>query len=55
MRDIVEIEAACERAAENQVAAQQDGSQYRGMSYEDGIREALDWVCENQDEDPTNQ
>lgn len=28
------------------------GSKYPGMSYEDGIREALDWVSGDSDEAP---
>ncbi len=53
MKDIKEIEAACERAAKLHDESRENGSKYRGMTYEDGLREALDWVCENVDEDPT--
>jgi len=53
MKDIKEIEAACERAAKLHDESRDNGSKYRGMTYEDGLREALDWVCENVDEDPT--
>ena len=53
MRDIEEIEEACERAALMQYKANENGSSYRGMSYEDGLREAFDWVCGHADEDPT--
>jgi hypothetical protein len=55
MKDSDEIEAACERAADMQNKAQREGSRFGGMTYEDGIREALDWVCGNQEEDPTQQ
>lgn len=50
-----EIEAACERAAVLQNRASQNGSMFRNMTYEDGLREAFDWICGNQDEDPTEQ
>jgi len=53
MKTPQEIEEACERAAEMQNEAQENGSKYRSMTYEDGLREALDWVCDNSDEDPT--
>ena len=53
MKDIKEIEEACERAADMQCKAADKGSKYPGMSYEDGLREGLDWVCDNQEEDPT--
>jgi hypothetical protein len=53
MRDFSELENACERAAELQNNANENGSKYRGMTYEDGLRDALDWVCEYIDEDPT--
>lgn len=54
MKDIKEIEAACERAADMQNKSRDKGvSKYRGMTYEDGLRDALDWVCDNVDEDPT--
>ena len=53
MKDIKEIEKACDRAADLQNEARDNGSKYRGMTYEDGLRDALDWVCENIDEDPT--
>lgn len=48
-----EIEAACERAAVLQNRASQNGSMFRNMTYEDGLREAFDWICGNQEEDPT--
>lgn len=53
MKDIKEIEAACERAADMQNTSREKGSKYRSMTYEDGLRDALDWVCDNVDEDPT--
>ena len=53
MKTIREIEAACERAADLQNKAFENGSKYRAMTYEDGLRDALDWVCENSEEDPT--
>lgn len=48
-----EIKEACERAAVMQNKAFENGSLYQGMTYEDGLRDALDWVCDNIDEDPT--
>jgi hypothetical protein len=53
MKDSDEIEAACERAAKLHDKSRESGSKYRGMTYEDGLREALDWACENVEEDPT--
>jgi hypothetical protein len=54
MKDIDEIEQACERAAIMQNEAKNFGrSKFVTMTYEDGVRDALDWVCENVDEDPT--
>lgn len=54
IRDSHEIEAACERAAIIQnKCANRGKSQYFGMTYEDGLRDAFDWVCRNVDEDPT--
>lgn len=53
MRDIKEIEDAAERASEMQSNAEQNGSKYPGMKYEDGLREAFDWITGNSDEDPT--
>jgi len=53
MKDIQEIEEACERAADMQAEASNNGSKYPAMTYEDGLREGLDWVCENVEEDPT--
>lgn len=55
MKDITEIEEAAERAAQNQNRAQYNGSKYRGMTYEDGVRDALDWICGNVEEDPTKE
>jgi hypothetical protein len=55
MRNLDEVEAACERAAKMQGEAEENGSKYFGMKYEDGLREAFDWVMENMAEDPTLQ
>jgi hypothetical protein len=55
MKDVSEIEEAGERAAKMQRAARKTASRYYGMTYEDGLRDALDWVCENVEEDPTNE
>lgn len=30
----------------------EEGGKYHGMSYEDGVREALNWVIENTNEKP---
>lgn len=43
MKDESEIQAMCDKAAD----AAMEGSKYPGMSYEEGIREALDWVLGN--------
>lgn len=53
MKTKKEIEDACERAAEMHDRASENGSKYPGMTYEDGLREAFDWITENQEEDPT--
>lgn len=54
MKSDTEIEEACGRAADMQSKANARGrSKYPGMTYEDGLRDALDWVCDNADEDPT--
>ena len=55
MKDETEVEEACERAAKMQNKARNTGSLYGGMTYEDGLREAFDWVMENSDDDPTKQ
>lgn len=55
MKEIEEIEEACNRATKNQKYSREQGSRFRGMTYEDGVRDALDWVCENIEEDPTNE
>lgn len=33
--------------------AQRKGSKYPGMTYEQGLREAVDWIMEDQEDDPT--
>ena len=53
MKDTDEIQEACDRAADLQHDANNNGSKYPAMTYEDGLRDALDWVCGNSDEDPT--
>jgi hypothetical protein len=53
MKDTQEIEEAAERAAVLHRQAENNGSRYRGMTYEQGVRDALDWALENIDEDPT--
>lgn len=54
MRTEDEIQEACERAAMMQNKADRKGvSKYPSMKYEDGLREAFDWIMENQDDDPT--
>ena len=55
MKHISKIEEACERAAKMQRAARKTASRYHGMTYEDGLRDVLDWVCENVEEDPTDE
>ena len=51
MKDIDEIEKAIDRASD----MVNKGSNFGGMTYEEGIREALEWVIGWQDEDPTQQ
>jgi CRISPR/Cas system CMR-associated protein Cmr5 small subunit len=53
MKNIEEIEEACERAAKMQNKSDRYGSKYPSMTYEAGLRDALDWVMENADDDPT--
>lgn len=53
MKSKEEVDQALDRAIDMQSNAFAKGSKYSGMSYEDGLREALDWVMENSDEDPT--
>lgn len=53
MKDEKEIEEACERAAKLNDYAEEHGSRWRAMTYEQGLREALDWVLDNIEEDPT--
>ena len=55
MIDIKEIESACERAVNLQNEARCYGSNHRSRTYEDGLLDALNWVCENLDEDPTEE
>lgn len=56
MKDEREVNDAAERAADMQDAARKAGrSQYPNMAFEDGVREALDWVVGNVDEDPTDE
>ncbi len=53
MKSESEIEQAAERAAEMQNKASEQGSKFGGMTYEDGLREAFDWVMDNSETDPT--
>lgn len=52
MPDESEINAAADRASD-QVNKLNGSTKYRIMSYEQGVRDALDWACGNRDEDPT--
>ena len=45
--DIAHLEAWAIRAMEN-------GTQYPGMTYEDGVREALDWLFGRSDNSPAD-
>lgn len=45
-----EIEAEVMEAIESK--ERHGGSQWRGMSYEDGVRAALDWVLGDDDQAP---
>jgi hypothetical protein len=48
MKDETEIETQTDKAAE----AATKPSKYPGMTYEQGVRDALDWVLDNIDEAP---
>ena len=50
MRDEIIIEDASDRAAD---MAHNPNPKWSGMTYEQGLRDALDWVLELNDEDPT--
>lgn len=54
MKDETEINDAADRAADMQNAAVEcRRSKFPNMTYEDGLRAALDWVAGNEDKDPT--
>lgn len=54
MKDETEVNEASDRAAVMVAISRKMGrSQHHGMTYEEGLRDALDWVAENIDEDPT--
>lgn len=56
MRTESEIEAARERASIMVLKQKTEAPQYSlgsWKTYEDGLREALDWVSDLQDQDPT--
>jgi hypothetical protein len=55
MKDESEINKACDRSCDMTDRMHRNGSKYQGMSYEEGIRDALDWVLENVEEDPTEE
>lgn len=51
MRDETEVQKMADKAA----SAANHGTKYPGMSYEEGLREALDWVLDEsipEDESP---
>jgi hypothetical protein len=48
MRGRKEIDALIDRVIERK----ESGKHYWGMSYEEGVRNALEWVLENTDDDP---
>ena len=48
MRSKTEIYEVCEWA----MKGIEDGTRYPGMSYEEGVKAALDWVTEDTDERP---
>lgn len=52
MPDDSEISAAADRASDI-VIRLNGSSQFRGMTYEEGVRDALAWASGNQEEDPT--
>lgn len=47
MKTEEEIQEMCDKAAD----AAREPSKFRGMTYEEGVREALDWVLGNSEED----
>ncbi len=47
-----EIDEQVNKATENINTV---GSAWRGMSYEQGVRDALDWVTSNSDDPPMDQ
>ncbi len=53
MKSIPEIEKALTRAEKMHSDFMRQGSKFPGMSYEEGIRNTLDWIMENIDDDPT--
>jgi hypothetical protein len=44
MKDQTEIEEAAERAAKLHNQAERKGPKYPNMTYEQGVRDVLDWV-----------
>lgn len=44
--EIAELLNACDKQAEA------GGSKFRGMTYEDGVRAAIDWLLGDSDENP---
>lgn len=50
MKDQNEIEKMCEKAARE---CDRPTAPRHGMTYEEGVRAALDWVLENMDDDET--
>jgi len=50
--EVVRTDEEINRVLDKVMEAQQKGSKYRGMSFEDGIREMYDWLTGDQDEPP---
>ncbi len=44
MKDESEIRDEYDRMADAAASADEDGSKFRGMTYEQGLRDALEWV-----------
>lgn len=54
MKEEDEISEARDRAADNCHDVSKRGwSRYPGMTYEEGVRNALEWVLGDSDDDPT--
>ena len=53
--DIIRIEEEIERLEAWAAEGQSNGTHYSGMSYEDGIRDTLDWLFGRRDTSPADE